>query len=338
MSTALSGAETTRAGTPGGLTYRELELDCVVERRDAVAEDVVSLVLRPDDGGELPPWTPGAHIDLLLPASLTRQYSLCGSPADSGAWRVAVLRDPRSRGGSSHVHDLLEAGSQVRVRGPRNHFPLVSAPRYLFIAGGIGITPMLPMIEWAAQSGADWRLLYGGRRRASMAFLDELAVHGDRVDVCPEDERGLLDLAAALGEPRDDTLVYCCGPEPLLAAVEARCASWPSGSLQVERFAARPQAEDPQPGAGTSFEVALQRSGITITVPPEKSILDICEEAGVSMLASCREGICGTCEASVLEGVPDHRDSVLSDAERESGELMMICVSRCRSERLVLDL
>ncbi len=249
-----------------------------------------------------------------------------------------MLRDPRSRGGSIHVHDALEAGTRVRVRGPRNHFPLVNAPRYLFIAGGIGITPMLPMIEWAVQAGADWRLLYGGRRRASMAFLDELAVHGERVDVCPEDERGLLDLAAVLDEPRDGTLVYCCGPEPLLAAVEARCARWPSGSLQIERFAARPQAGDAAAGAEQAFELALQRSGITVMVPPDRSILDVCDEAGVSTLASCREGVCGTCEATVLEGVLDHRDSVLSDEEREAGELMMICVSRCRSERLVLDL
>jgi ferredoxin-NADP reductase len=338
VTTVLSGSDTTRTGAPGAVTCRELELDCVVERRHSVAEDVVSLLLRPTDGGELPPWTPGAHIDLLLTPSLTRQYSLCGSPADSGSWRIGVLRDPHSRGGSRHVHDLLETGSRVRVRGPRNHFPLVGAPRYLFIAGGIGVTPMLPMIEWAVQAGADWRLLYGGRRRASMAFLDELAAHGDRVEVCPEDERGLLDLAAALDQPRDDTLVYCCGPEPLLAAVEAKCASWPAGSLHVERFAAKPQAEEPHPGTGTSFELALQRSGITVMVPPDRSILDICEEAGVSTLASCREGVCGTCEASVLEGVPDHRDSVLSDAERESSEFMMICVSRCRSPRLVLDL
>jgi ferredoxin-NADP reductase len=338
VTTVLSGADTTRTGAPPAVTCRELELDCIVERRHAVAEDVVSLVLRPADGGELPPWTPGAHIDLLLTPSLTRQYSLCGSPAGSDTWRIAVLRDPRSRGGSNHVHDLLETGSRVRVRGPRNHFPLVSAQRYLFIAGGIGITPMLPMIEWAVQAGADWRLLYGGRRRASMAFLDELAAHGDRVEVCPEDERGLLDLAAALDQPRDATLLYCCGPEPLLAAVEAKCASWPVGSLQVERFAAKPQAADASAGAEPAFELALQRSGITVTVPPDRSILDICEEAGVSTLASCREGVCGTCEASVLEGVPDHRDSVLSDAERESGEFMMICVSRCRSPRLVLDL
>jgi ferredoxin-NADP reductase len=332
VTTVLSGADTTRTSAP------ELELDCVVERRHAAAEEVVTLLLRRADGGELPPWTPGAHIDLVLTPSLTRQYSLCGSPADSDTWRIGVLRDPHSRGGSRHVHDRLETGSRVRARGPRNHFPLVDAPRYLFIAGGIGITPLLPMIKRAVEAGAEWRLLYGGRRRASMAFLDELAVHGDRVEVCPEDERGLLDLASALGEPRDDTLVYCCGPEPLLAAVEARCASWPAGSLRVERFAAKPQATEAAAGAEQAFELALQRSGITITVPPDRSILDMCEEAGVSLLASCREGICGTCETSVLEGVPDHRDSVLSEEERASGELMMLCVSRCLSQRLVLDL
>jgi ferredoxin len=191
------------------------------------------------------------------------------------------------------------------------------------------------MIEQAYRAGAEWRLLYGGRRRSSMAFLDELAVHGDRLEVVPEDELGRLDLDAALGTPRDGTLVYCCGPESLLAAVEERCTEWPAGSLHVERFAAKPQEADTP---ASSFEVVLQQSGLTLTVPPDRSILEVCQEAGLDMPASCREGICGTCETAVLDGVPDHRDSVLSDAERESGDFMMLCVSRCRSARLVLDL
>jgi ferredoxin-NADP reductase len=222
------------------------------------------------------------------------------------------------------------------VRGPRNHFALAPAPRYLFIAGGIGITPILPMIEQAEQAGAQWRLLYGGRRRSSMAFVDELCVHGDRVEVVPEGEHGRLDLDTALDTPRDGTLVYCCGPEALLAAVEERCTRGPAGSLHVERFAAKPHDSDAAPAS--SFEVVLERSGLTLTVPPDRSILEICEEAGLDMPSSCHEGICGTCETAVLDGIPDHRDSVLSDEEREVGELMMLCVSRCRSARLVLDL
>jgi len=326
-------ALTLTSPSPGA---RETELDCIVECRHAPADDVVSLTLRAADGGELPFWTPGAHIDLLLGDTLVRQYSLCGHPADRDTWRIAVLREASSRGGSAHVHDALHEGAPVRVRGPRNHFALAPAPRYLFIAGGIGITPILPMIDQAVRAGAEWRLLYGGRRRASMAFLDELAVHGDRVEVVPEDERGRLDLDAALGVSGSGTLVYCCGPEALLAAVEERCAAWPAGSLHVERFAARPQ--EPGTAPGSSFEVRLERSGLTLTVPPDRSILEVCQEAGLDMPASCREGICGTCETAVLDGAPDHRDSVLSDEERESGEMMMLCVSRSRSARLVLDL
>jgi ferredoxin-NADP reductase len=312
--------------------------ECLVAEKAAVAEDVVALTLVDPGGGELPGWTPGAHVDLVLTESLTRQYSLCGSVAEAGTWRVAILREPEGRGGSAHVHDELEPGSTVRVRGPRNHFRLVDSRRYLFIAGGIGITPILPMIAAAEQSGREWKLLYGGRRRGSMAFLDELEAYGDRVTVWPQDEHGLLDLGAELAAPWDDTLVYCCGPEPLLAAVERSCAGWPPESLRVERFAARPGALAAGPDAVDSFEVVLERSGVTLTVPAGKSILQACEEAGVSVLSSCREGICATCETDVLEGTPDHRDSVLSASERESGELMMICVSRSLGPRLVLDL
>jgi ferredoxin-NADP reductase len=171
-----------------------------------------------------------------------RQYSLCGDPADRSAYRLGILRDAQGGGGSLHVHDRLQVGDVVRVRGPRNNFALAPAPRYVFVAGGIGITPILPMIAAACAAGADWSLVYGGRQRASMAFVDELAAHGESVAICPQDETGLLDLQTLLGTPQADTLVYCCGPEPLLAAVEARCTAWPSSALHVERFAARPMS------------------------------------------------------------------------------------------------
>ncbi|HET9777977.1 MAG TPA: ferredoxin reductase, partial [Propionibacteriaceae bacterium] len=178
---------------------REHETDLVVREARAVADDVVVLTLADPRGAELPPWTPGAHIDLILSADLTRQYSLCSSPSKPDVWQVGVLRAPDSRGGSERVHAALTSGSLVRVRGPRNHFPLVASPRYLFIAGGIGITPILPMIAEAEAAGADWHLHYGGRERASMAFLDELASYGDRVRVVPQDEIGMLDLESVLG-------------------------------------------------------------------------------------------------------------------------------------------
>ncbi|MCE0762292.1 PDR/VanB family oxidoreductase [Pseudonocardia kujensis] len=314
----------------------EPELDLVLEKKETLADGVVQLTLRDPAGADLPAWAPGAHVDLVLTGDLTRQYSLCGDPAERSVMQVAVLREPAGRGGSAHVHDELAEGDTVRVRGPRNHFALVDAPRYLFLAGGIGITPILPMVAAAEAAGADWRLVYGGRSRASMAFRDRLEErYPDRVDVRPQDETGLLDLAALLGEPAADTAVYCCGPEPLLAAVEERCAAWPAGSLHLERFAPKAGADD---GPREAFEVELAQTGTTLTVPADRSILEVVEEAGVGILSSCREGTCGTCETGVLEGVPDHRDSVLTAEEQAENDAMMICVSRSCSARLVLDL
>ncbi|MEU9324572.1 PDR/VanB family oxidoreductase [Streptomyces canus] len=309
-----------------------------VAARTLAADGVVSLTLRRPDGGTLPAWTPGAHIDVLLDGDadgLVRQYSLCGRPADRGVWQIAVLREPEGRGGSAYVHDHLREGSTVRVRGPRNNFPLRPATRHLFVAGGVGITPILPMVEAAEAAGADWSLLYGGRTRASMAFLDRLAPHGDRVLVRPQDEYGLLDLAAHLGVPKEGTLVHACGPEPLLRAVQEQCTGWPPGTLGVERFA--PVATTGT-GAATAFELELARSGLTLTVPPDRSVLETVEEAGVTVDFSCREGTCGTCETDVLDGTPDHRDSLLTEDERAAGDTMLICVSRSCGPRLVLDL
>ncbi|MFD5794627.1 PDR/VanB family oxidoreductase [Streptomyces diastatochromogenes] len=307
------------------------EFEVVVDAREFAADGVLALTLRDPLGGDLPAWEPGAHVDLLLGPGLERQYSLCSDPADRSAWRVAVLREPAGRGGSAHVHGQLGVGDKVRVRGPRNHFRLEPAPRYRFVAGGIGITPILPMLAAAEAAGAEWSLLYGGRSRGSMAFTTELARYGDRVALAPQDESGLLDLGPVLDEVPDGTLVYCCGPAPLLDAVEERC---PGGALRVERF--RPKAQ--QGAADLEFEVELARSGRTLVVPADVSVLDAVRGAGVEVLYSCTEGTCGTCETDVLDGAPDHRDSVLTEEERAAGETMMICVSRCRGARLVLDL
>ena len=315
---------------------REHEAELLVQKAEVVAEDVVALTLVSPAGETLPSWSPGAHIDLVLADDLVRQYSLCGSPGDDTAWRIGVLRTPDSRGGSQRVHDTLTEGATVAIRGPRNHFQLVAASNYLFIAGGIGITPILPMIAQTEAAGADWRLLYGGRHRASMAFLPELARYGDKVTVVPQDEAGFLDLDAALGTPQAGTLVYCCGPEGLLSAVETKCASWPTGSLHLERFAAKPQESSAV--AAETFELVLQQTGVTVTVRPDQSVFQAALEAGANVLGSCMEGVCGTCETEVVEGDVDHRDSVLNDDERASNEFMMICVSRCKSKRLVLDI
>lgn len=310
----------------------ELNLKLTLEEKFELADGVVELTFKARS--TLPPWEPGSHVDLLLGPDLSRQYSLCSDPGDRRYLRVAVLREPESRGGSAFVHEGLEEGQEIQIRGPRNNFPLVDAPRYQFIAGGIGITPILCMIRELDRAGADWHLLYGGRRRDSMAYVKELEQFGDRVRIQPQDTEGILDLDSVLGTPRDDTAVYCCGPEVLLDAVEAKCASWPAGSLHVERFAPKAAAADV---VDTEFEVEFARSGVKATVPAGVSILDVATDQGLFVLRSCSEGICGTCETVILDGDADHRDSLLSDEDRDQG-CFMPCVSRASSSKIVLDL
>ncbi|WP_338703180.1 PDR/VanB family oxidoreductase [Streptomyces sp. Q6] len=300
-------------------------LDLVVADRRQEADGVVSLLLRRPDGAPLPDWEPGAHVDLCLRDGLERQYSLCGG--DTSSWRIAVLREPAGRGGSALVHDELTPGRAVRARGPRNHFRLEPAPAYRFVAGGIGITPILPML---ASATGDWSLFYGGRSRASMAFAAELdTLHpAERLHLC----EGPLDLAAQLADLRPGELVYACGPESLLAAVERLV---PSEALRTERFTATAADTD----GDEAFEVELARSGRTVTVPRDRSVLAALQDAGVEVLYSCTEGTCGTCETDVLAGEVDHRDSVLTPQERACDETMMVCVSRAaKGGRLTLDL
>ena len=310
-----------------------IDLTFLVRQVRWEAQDVVSVLLESADGSPLPPWTPGSHLDLHLPNGLTRNYSLCGTP-DPRVWRIGVLREPQGGGGSAYIHDSLRVGAELPGHGPRNNFLLEPATSYQFIAGGIGITPILPMIRQAEEQGIPWQLLYGGRARSSMAFLDELALYGDRVRVHPQDELGLLPLDDVLREPVDGCLVYCCGPGALMDAVEAAMAAWPAESLVIERF--RP-VEHVEPTSTDAFEVVAAKSGVSVTVAPGESVLAALERIGVTIPNSCREGICGTCETRIVEGVADHRDSLLSDAERESMATMMVCVSRAAGSRLVLD-
>ncbi|GAA2893069.1 PDR/VanB family oxidoreductase [Pseudonocardia halophobica] len=315
--------------------HDEVDVDLVVAERVDAADGVIVLDLRAADGSDLPAWDPGAHIDLQLTPELSRQYSLCGDPDRHDVWRIGVLLEPESRGGSRFVHDKLHVGAEVRARGPRNHFALEPSPRYVFVAGGIGVTPIVPMIGEAERAGAEWTLLYGGRTLSSMAFREELALlGGGRVTVTPQDTHGLLDLPALLADARADTLVYVCGPEPLLDAVTALTDPWPAGTLHLERFTPKTLG----PIGDASFEVELAQSGLTLTVPPDRSILDVVTEAGVDAPSSCGEGTCGTCETVVLEGTPEHRDSLLTPEEQAANETMMICVSRAACPRLVLDI
>lgn len=310
-------------------------LRLVVHRKERAAEGVVAVELRAGGGGTLPAWEPGAHIDLKLGNGLVRQYSLCGDATDRTRWRVAVLREPGGLGGSRHVHDELSAGDALVAAGPRNRFRFEPAERHVLIAGGIGVTPLLPMAAAAARAGTPWRLVYGGRSRASMAFADELAALGPRVRLLPRDEYGPLDLAAILPAPEPGTLVYCCGPAGLLAAVARHCAGWPAGAVRVERFDPRlPAPMRPR----RPFEVELRRSGLTIAVGAGQTLLAALRAHGVGVPSSCGRGVCGTCRTPVLAGAVDHRDSVLTPAEHAADTAIQPCVSRALGDRLVLDL
>ncbi|MBO8198498.1 oxidoreductase [Streptomyces smyrnaeus] len=298
----------------------------VVDHIDQAAEDVVSLVLR-GPTGPLAPWEPGAHIDVALPNWLTRQYSLCGDPADRDAYRIAIRHDPLTRGGSEYIHRFLRRGRTLDVSLPRNHFPLVSAPEYLFVAGGIGITSVMPMLRAAVASGTPASLLYVGRSKASMPFADELTSrYGDRVRVVATDQEGRPDLAALGSMLPPRALVYCCGPASMLDAAKA---AFPAERLRMERFHAVPRQFVPN----TEFEAVCARSGQTVRVPADESLLDALTHAGRPVVAGCREGICGSCELTVLDGDPEHRDDIGASAGR-----MYACVSRASSPRLVLDL
>jgi ferredoxin-NADP reductase len=305
----------------------------VVGRADAAA-DVVFLTFAAVDGSDFPVWGPGAHIDVALGNGIVRQYSLCGDPSDRSTITIGVLNAPASRGGSRYVHDSVHVGDTISLRGPRNHFPLVDAERYLFIAGGIGITPIAAMIREVERRGRPWSLVYGGRTLASMALRSELQSLSETVTLWPQDTHGIINLPDVLGSPADTTAVYTCGPEPLLAAVESICdATWPAGTLHLERFAPKVVEH----AVDQSFEVELARSGRRVTVPAHRTVLETLADAGVHILHSCGEGTCGTCETPVLEGTVDHRDSVLTKEEQARNDCMMVCVSRASCPLLVLD-
>jgi tetrachlorobenzoquinone reductase len=299
------------------------------------AEGVLSIGLTDPAGGELPAWSAGAHVDVRLSATIERQFSLCSDPADRRTWRIAVLREEVSRGGSRHVHEVLRPGDLVDVRSPVNNFALRRAPRYVFVAGGIGITPILPMIRSVRDLGLPWRLAYLGRRAAGMAFAADPLLDSPAVQLFAADRGERIDLASWIGGPADGTAVYCCGPARLLDAAEALAAGWAPGTLRTERFQPVPRPAGQPEG---SFTVNCARSGCSVAVGPGRSILASLEDAGLDVPSSCREGVCGTCETRLLEGIPEHRDSILAPDEREAGDVMMICVSRARTPQLVLDI
>lgn len=301
------------------------------------AEGVVGLRLAAADATSLPAWEPGAHIDLRLPSGLNRQYSLCGAPGDRDHYQVAVRLVPDSRGGSAEIHTTALAGRLVSATGPRNHFPLTPAARYLLVAGGIGVTPLLPMAEALTARDLPWSGVYCGRGAASMAFHDRwLSFGADRVRLVDTTAEPRPRWKQVIAELPADAAVYCCGPESLLDEVGVVCRS-AGVRCETEYFGAA-SVTPADPDGDEAFEVELRRSQLAVTVVAGTTVLQAIRDGGVAVDSDCEEGYCGTCETAVLEGTPDHRDVVLSHTERAAGKTMMPCVSRACTRRLVLDL
>jgi len=301
-----------------------------------VARDTNLYTFQRADGAPLPPYKPGAHIDLHLPNGLTRQFSLVVPDPNPESYIVGVKRDAASRGGSRYIFDEMKVGHEIKISTPRNNFPLVEdADHVALFAGGIGITPIWCMAQQLQTLGRSWKLYYACRSRDDMAFIEAL----EQLDakfrhLHFDDEAGkVLDIAAALVETPANAHLYCCGPNPMLKAFEAAAAGRPHHLVHVEYFT--PKAEAATTGG---FWVELARSGEEYFIPEGKKILEVLYEAGVDVDYSCELGICGACETRVISGIPEHRDSVLSEEEQAANTKVMICCAGCKSERLVLDM
>lgn len=321
-------------------TWVDRSLNLVVRERSVVAadQDVVAFTLAAVGGGELPRWRPGAHLDVTLPSGAVRQYSLCGDPRDRYRYRIAVRRIPEGKGGSIELHDAVRVGDVLGVKGPRNAFPLATTGhlnagvrQFHFVAGGIGITPILPMLAVATERGLPWTMTYAGRSKESIPFRDELARYGERITVRTDDEDGMPTAADLLPPLHPDLAVYCCGPGPMLKVIRDAVAEYPGAELHFERFSAPPIEN------GVPFQVQLGGGGPVLDVGPQNSALDAVLAARPGTPYSCRQGFCGTCKVKVLAGNPDHRDTLLTETQRAEGQ-MLLCVSRADGGRLVLDI
>lgn len=327
-------AEMTKPSTVAAPRAGEQTFDVRLRALIWEAPGVLSLELASLDGQPLPAFEPGAHIDLKLPDGTLRQYSLCGDPNDLSHYRLGI-RAVTGGQSSGFVHRKLRPGDVLTVSTPRNNFPLVASKDYIFVAGGIGVTPFIPMMRELSAKKRSFTLLYCNKRNEDAPFLKEIEALGGTVSLHSSEAGTRLDVAQRLSTPQEGTVVYCCGPEKLMLAVEEVTSGWPEGAVHFEWFAPRSRPADEVSGA---FEVVCAASGMTLSVPPEKSILEVMTEAGIDVPRSCEQGICGTCECRIIEGEADHRDSILSTSERAANQTMMTCVSRAKSARLVLDI
>ncbi|WP_326335967.1 cytochrome P450/oxidoreductase [Paenarthrobacter ureafaciens] len=311
----------------------------VVTQRKSFTEKVVHLRLEAPSGKPFPAWSPGSHIDVVCgDTGHSRQYSLCGDTRDRMALEIAVLDQPNGRGGSTWVHNNAWIGSALEIRGPRNHFRVdPDATRYVFIAGGIGITAISAMAVEAQRSGVDYDFHYAGSTRDSMAMVDELeAAHGDRLHLWVSDQGSRASLPKILTNLSEGTQVYCCGPAGMITELESLSEKWPDGTLHVEHFTSTVGTLDPS--TEHAFDLELNNSGITVRVEANETMLQALRAANIAVPSDCEEGLCGTCQVGVVSGDIDHRDVVLTQAERADGNVMLACCSRACGDRLVLDI
>ena len=313
-------------------------LQVKVLRRSQEAEGIDSYELVRADGGPLPPFSAGSHIDVHLPGGLVRQYSLCNDPHDARHYRLGVLRDAASRGGSVAMHDQVREGDVLTISEPRNHFPLHTAPHSILLAGGIGITPLLCMAQRLAAIGASFEIHACNRSRARSAFLGELGALGERFHLHLDDGDAAqkLDMAAVLRQAPAGSRLYICGPGGFIDAARAaaQAQGWPEDHVHQEYFAAAAQ----DTSGDRAFEVRIASTGKTYAIPADQSITTALQAQGVDILVSCEQGVCGTCLTRVLEGQCDHRDSYLTPDERARNDQFTPCCSRAASPLLVLDL
>ncbi len=313
-------------------------LDVTVKEVDRKAGDTVALQLVATGGKSLPPFDAGAHVDVKIAPGLTRQYSLCGDPANSSSYRLGILRDENSRGGSAAMNERVFAGDQLSISAPKNHFPLEEAPHSILVGGGIGVTPLIAMAHHLHSKGQSFDLHYCVSNADKAAFLTELesCAFADSVKIffSRTDERPTFVPSEQFGDPSEGAHIYTCGPTGFMDFVfdEAKALGYSADALHKEDFGAEVDL------TGGSFTVVAQESGVTVTVAEGQRIVEALTDAGIDIEVSCEEGVCGTCLCDVVEGEPDHRDSFLTDEERDSNEMIMVCCSRSKSPKLVLDI
>ena len=315
-------------------------IDVIVKNRKEEVKDIISFELVEKDGGKLPPFTAGAHIDIYLKSGLTRQYSICNNPNDANFYKVAILKESASRGGSIEIHDTIKNEDILQISEPRNLFELEpNAKKYLLFAAGIGITPILSMAEYLADKGADFQIHYSAKSKNSASFADQLSSSklGDFTKFYFSDENNRLDIQKELESIDSDAHIYVCGSNRYIDNILEVYSklNLPESQIHREFFSSSVEVDESK---DAEFEVELKNSGKIYTIPSDRTIFEVLDENGVEITVSCEQGVCGSCMTKVIDGIPEHRDSFLLDSEKKANNIITPCCSRAKSEKLILDL